>query len=154
MGKKKRRTGRSDRSDEDREVEERRRLPQLSPPVMTGNESETSSQGTEEYRKRAHTTSSASLRPALKSRHSQKGTADCEDRSVSFAPDDRIASETVITSYRSLNEELWFDNPQTSVMCERCRKRVTQKQGQLRGGPGNSSFMCDEFVCADCVASE
>jgi len=58
-------------------------------------------------------------------------------------------AELSVTSYRSCNEQLWYTNPQANVMCERCKRRVPQKQGRLRGA-GSSSFMCDEFLCNEC----
>lgn len=62
-----------------------------------------------------------------------------------------LETQVSVVSYRDLNEALWFTNPQANVMCERCKRRVPQKMGLLRGGTGGSSFMCSEFLCADCV---
>jgi len=72
---------------------------------------------------------------------------------IKFADGRSLVSTTVVASYRDLNEQLWFTNPQANVLCERCKRRVPQKQGQLRGGVGRSSFMCDEFLCGECVDS-
>jgi len=63
-----------------------------------------------------------------------------------------LISEVSIASYRNLHEDLWFSNPQANVQCDKCKRRLPQKLGNLKGGSGTSSFMCDEFVCADCVS--
>ncbi|CAE7628345.1 unnamed protein product [Symbiodinium pilosum] len=73
--------------------------------------------------------------------HRPKGS-----RNVSFT----VPSQVDVVSYRACGEALWFPNPQSNVLCERCKRRVPQRLGQLRGGNGNSSFMCDEFFCDDC----
>eukprot|EP00439_Symbiodinium_sp_Y106_P039758 s2784_g4.t2 len=69
-------------------------------------------------------------------------------RNVTFS----IANQVDVLSYRACGEHLWFPNPQSNVLCERCKRRVPQRLGQLRGGNGKSSFMCDEFFCDDCSA--
>ncbi|CAE7765379.1 unnamed protein product [Symbiodinium sp. CCMP2456] len=69
-------------------------------------------------------------------------------RNVNFS----IANQVDVVSYRACGEHLWFPNPQSNVLCERCKRRVPQRLGQLRGGNGKSSFMCDEFFCDDCSA--
>ncbi|CAE7616269.1 unnamed protein product [Symbiodinium microadriaticum] len=69
-------------------------------------------------------------------------------RNITFS----IANQVDVVSYRACGEHLWFPNPQSNVLCERCKRRVPQRLGQLRGGNGKSSFMCDEFFCDDCSA--
>mmetsp|Transcript_74839 Transcript_74839/g.243039 ORF Transcript_74839/g.243039 Transcript_74839/m.243039 type:complete len:666 (-) Transcript_74839:41-2038(-) len=65
-----------------------------------------------------------------------------------------LISAVTVASYRDLSDLLWFTNPQANVLCERCKRRVPQKMGQLRGGNGGSSFMCDIFYCTDCAHDE
>jgi len=74
---------------------------------------------------------------------------------VKFAGEDgrggKFVSEVPVVSYRHMNEQLWFNNPQANVLCELCKRRVPQKLGMLRGGSGGSSFMCDDFICGTCA---
>lgn len=94
-------------------------------------------------------------RPALRSKGSARGQAASKGgakNGIEFS--EELASEVKVTSFRHLGEGLWYTNPQSNVSCERCKKRVPQRQGQLMGGTGGSSFMCDEFVCTDCNEGE
>jgi len=92
-------------------------------------------------------------RPALRRRQNQS-SAGASGR-ITFAAGANLVSEVSVVSYRQCNESLWFTDPQASVFCEGCRRRVPQKRGRLRGAPGHaSSFMCDDFVCNECADGE
>jgi len=71
-------------------------------------------------------------------------------RRVCFARGELLASQVNIVNYRDCGEALWYDNPQTKVACGICEGRFRQQHGSLHGGPGLSSFMCNEFLCIGC----
>jgi len=130
-------------------------------PRSSPHESDSSSQefgdclGPDRGRKRTplpHRTSRAQ-RPAIRRRRNQSPIT--PSGRITFAAGDSLVSEVSVTSYRPCSEALWFTDPQASVFCEGCRRRVPQKRGRLRGAPGHaSSFMCDEFVCNECADGE
>ncbi|CAK0867075.1 unnamed protein product, partial [Prorocentrum cordatum] len=96
----------------------------------------------------------APSRSVLKSKRSKaKGRRSSAQFTFADEQEDGELVETVVVqSFRDEAEELWFSNPQAHVLCERCQRRVPQKQGSLRGGSGVSSFMCDAFLCNQCEA--
>jgi len=149
-----------ERKDEDREALAAQNTVALTP-RSSPQSPDTSSQEFDDcldldrQRKRAllpHRTCRAE-RPALRRRRNQSRAA--SSSRITFAAGASLVSEVSVASYRQCNESLWFTDPQASVFCEGCRRRVPQKRGRLRGTPGHaSSFMCDDFVCFECADGE
>ncbi|CAE8610108.1 unnamed protein product, partial [Polarella glacialis] len=141
----------SEESEEDKDVEERRvadksKSLKTSPPDQSDDSSE--SEEGKVVAPLPHRTAIA-MQSCLRTVRSSRSTRSKSTggRGISF----RGKSEVEVVSYRHCSEILWFPNPQASVQCERCKRRVPQRLGQLRGGSGASSFMCDEFLCGDCA---
>lgn len=82
------------------------------------------------------------------------GTTPRSGGSVRFAKDQALVSPVSVTSYRELKESLWVVAPESSVMCDKCEKRVPQIMGCIRKMPDRPQFMNDEFLCAECNREE
>jgi len=144
----------SDLSGEDKEVGGAHTIVRAAPTARAprgSDDSDTVSQDSDRGR--------GAKRPAPPGRSSLKRRRAADRRGhvagrIRFAGDGEggrpLVREVAVVSYRALSEELWFTNPQANVLCERCKRRVPNKMGQLRGGNGGSSFMCCEFLCSEC----
>jgi len=69
---------------------------------------------------------------------------------ISFSADESMVTRVAVTSFRDLGSNLWFDNPDANVECERCENRGPKALGFMRKVPGLSELARQEFLCAEC----